>query len=146
MRHLPHVPVSVPVLVLSLVASLGAASASASERPSPTETGSPTPSGVGTVVEHASFELVEDADVPAFVDAARAVTRDFLERREGFVRRSLSRGEDGRWVDHLEWTTLEAALGAAEAIMADPAAARFLAAIDLDSLELRHLVLEHARH
>jgi hypothetical protein len=70
----------------------------------------------------------------------------FLAARPGFVARVLSCAEDGTWTDHILWTDRRAAERAAEAVLSEPAAAPFFAAIDEASVRMVHApVLVHQR-
>ena len=91
----------------------------------------------GPVTEIVTFRLAAGISEKAFLTAARA-TGPLLAAEPGFVSRRLSRGEDGTWTDHVAWTDLARAEAAARRIMAAPAAAPFLMAIDPASIVMRH--------
>ena len=90
------------------------------------------------VAEIVTFRLAAATPEAAFLDAARA-TGPLLATVPGFVSRRLSRGADGTWTDHVEWASRAEA--AARAVTSDPAAGPFLAAIDPDSIVMRHASL-----
>jgi hypothetical protein len=94
----------------------------------------------GWVAEIVTFRLLTATSEGAFLNAARA-TGPLLAAAPGFVSRRLSRGPDGTWTDHVEWTSLAHAEAAADAIMKDPAAGPFLAAIDPATIVMRHEAL-----
>lgn len=95
-------------------------------------------SGTATpVLEIVTFRLVEGTDGAAFLDAARG-TEAMLRDRGALVRRFLTVDEDGLWTDVVEWTSRDAALAAAEAVMAEPSFQPFMAMIDPDSVAIRH--------
>lgn len=88
------------------------------------------------VMEVVTFRLSPGMDEAAFLAAARG-TEEALARQPGFIARRLLKGEDG-WTDLVEWQDLAAAETAAGAMMADPAFAPFLAAIDPESIAMSH--------
>ena len=89
------------------------------------------------VMETVSFRLMPGTDVAAFLDAA-ADTEARLRAKGTLVRRLLSRDASGGWSDVIEWTSMDDALAAAEAVMQDPAFAPFGAMIDPDTVQMRH--------
>jgi hypothetical protein len=99
--------------------------------------------GDGPVAEIVTFRLADGIGDARFLDAARA-TEAFVRAAPGFVARRLTRGDDGRWTDYVEWDSLASAQAAAERIMADPGAADFIGAIAPDSIEMRHEALRLA--
>jgi hypothetical protein len=76
-----------------------------------------------------------DADVLALAGALQRQVETF----PGFLRRRVLHGDDGLWVDVLDWTTLDEALRAAEAIEAQPGIEQQLAVLDMASLRMLHL-------
>jgi hypothetical protein len=94
----------------------------------------------GSVAEIVTFRLAGATPEAGFLEAARA-TGPLLAAAPGFVSRRLSRGPDGTWTDHVEWSSFAAAEAAARAIMSNPAAGPFLAAIDPASIVMRHEAL-----
>ena len=91
----------------------------------------------GAVAEIVHFRLSEGTTEAAFLDATRAM-QPLLAASPGYVSRQLSRSPDGSWTDYVVWTDLARARTAAETIFADPAAAPFGAAIDMNSVRMRH--------
>ncbi len=70
--------------------------------------------------------------------AADALQRD-VEGFPGYISRRLIKSEDGQWLDIVDWTGLDEALRAAEAIMARPSAASFGAVVEPASIKMLHL-------
>lgn len=95
-----------------------------------------------TVVEVVEFRLASDATSSQFVMAAADLEAAFLCDAPGFVRRTLTQRPDGIWLDMVEWTTLDEALAAADAILVEPSAATFMQAIDPDSIKMNHWNIE----
>ena len=69
--------------------------------------------------------------------AADALQRD-VAAFPGYLRRRVLRAEDGQWADLVEWTSLEEARAAAEAVMARPSAGAFMALVDEASVRMLH--------
>ena len=92
----------------------------------------PTP-----VLELVTFRLIPGTDPAAFAAAAEA-TRPLVAARPGFRARHLAQDREG-WADLVVWDSLTAAEAAAQAVMADPAFAPFMAMIAPDSVVMRHL-------
>ncbi len=91
----------------------------------------------GAVLEHVSFRLLDGTDPSDFLNAAHA-TEALLRERGALIRRYLVREDDGVWRDIIEWTSMDEALAAAEAVMQAPDFAPFAAMIDPKSVEMRH--------
>ncbi|MEM6454613.1 MAG: antibiotic biosynthesis monooxygenase [Acidobacteriota bacterium] len=94
-------------------------------------------------IEIVTFRLRDETSIADFLRAASDL-RVFLEAAPGFLRRRLSRADDGSWIDHVEWASRQAAEDAAVAIGRAPEAHAFIAAIDGASVILRHARLEVA--
>lgn len=93
------------------------------------------------VIETVTFKLSPDADPKAFVTAAE-VTGAWIKAQPCFVRRRLSRAEDGTWIEHVEWADMETSKAAAARIGEEPGDADFLKAIDGPSVSMMHSALE----
>lgn len=92
----------------------------------------PTP-----VLEIVSFKLNDGVTDGAFLAAAHG-TEALLRDRGALVRRYLVRDDTALWTDVIEWTSMEAALAAAEAVMQHPDFAPFGGMIDGDTVDMRH--------
>lgn len=92
-------------------------------------------------IETVTFRLNKGVTREAFVEAAQAIT-DFARKQEGFVSRRLSCGDDGLWIEHIEWETLEAAQAAAAQIGKVPSLETCMKAIDGPSVAMHHTTLE----
>ena len=91
--------------------------------------------GIVEVVQFKAKTGVSDAQIR---DAADALHRD-VEHFPGYMRRRLLKSEDGQWLDIVDWTTLDEALHAAEAIMARPSAQSFIELVEPESITMLHL-------
>ena len=90
--------------------------------------------GVIEIVQFRLAEGVSDADFKA----AAASTMPFLCGTDGFIRRTLSRGDDGLWIDHVEWADVNIAQAAAAAAMENETMLPFMMAIDPASISLNY--------
>lgn len=78
---------------------------------------------------------VSDDQIRAATDALQ---RD-VEGFPGYISRRLVKSEDGQWLDIVDWTGLDEALRAAEAIMARPSAEGFGELVEPESVKMLHL-------
>lgn len=92
-------------------------------------------------IETVTFKLKDGVTREAFAMSAQAIT-DFARKQEGFVSRRLSCSDDGLWIEHIEWETLEAAQAAATQIGKQPTLESCMKAIDGPSVVLHHTTLE----
>lgn len=88
-----------------------------------------------TTVELTSFALTVGADEAAFVAAAARMQESFLEHQDGFVSRTLVKGEAG-WTDIVYWRDPAAMHQAVEQAGAVAEVAPFLQMIDPASLRM----------
>ena len=91
----------------------------------------------GHVAEIVRFKLVDGVSDAAFLDATAAM-QPAVAAAPGFLSRRLSKGEGDVWTDYVVWTDLDHALAAASEVFKDPAAQAFGAAIDGESIDMRH--------
>lgn len=91
----------------------------------------------GTVVEVVTYKLREGLSEDDYLKAVEA-TFPFLCKTDGFVRRALSKGEDGTWVEFVEWTNLDAAKAASELAMSEPTLADFMSAADMETMTFNY--------
>ena len=92
------------------------------------------------VLEIVSFRLNSGISENAFLDAA-AGTEAMLRERGALIRRYLVRDAGGLWTDVIEWSSMSAALEAAEAVMQHPDFAPFGGMIDETSVDMRHATI-----
>ncbi|MBB3993867.1 hypothetical protein GGR95_001498 [Sulfitobacter undariae] len=93
------------------------------------------------VIETVTFKLNPGVSRDEFAKAAQAISA-FASKREGFISRRLSCTNDGLWIEHIEWASLEAAQSAAAAIGTDPTLENCMSAIHGPSVTLHHSDLE----
>ena len=89
------------------------------------------------VAEIVTFRLTDGADTAAFAKAADRMT-PFLKDTGAVLSRILSVDEDGLWTDHITWTSMQAALAAAQDMMQQPEAAPFMQMIAPETVQMRH--------
>lgn len=89
------------------------------------------------IIEIVHFRLAPGFSEEEFLVEAEKVSQ-VLKSRPGFVRRCLSMSDDGVWIDHVEWTDMEAARAAADAFMKATSLEAFIAAIDAPSATMGH--------
>ncbi len=87
--------------------------------------------------EIVTFSLAADISTEAFTTLSQA-TESFVRAQPGFLHRQLSLGTDGRWTDYVIWADAKAAQSASEAFMQAECAAALMAAIQPDSVTMRH--------
>lgn len=89
------------------------------------------------VIETVTFRLMGGLSQEQFLEAARQATA-FMTERPGFLRRRLSCEENGTWIEHVEWASMEDAKAAAAEIGKDEHARKFVRAIDGPSVRMTH--------
>jgi hypothetical protein len=77
-------------------------------------------------IEWVPFHVGAGVDDTDFINAADALTREFLSAQPGFVRRELLRAADGSWVDCVAWRAAADHHSAMERMSASPAALHFM--------------------
>jgi hypothetical protein len=90
------------------------------------------------VVELAEGRIKEGVDPQEYLKASDALMAD-LRGLEGYIRRELWQGEEGRFVDVVYWDSFESVQRAAEIFPTLPGAKLFEELLDLSSLSMRHL-------
>lgn len=95
------------------------------------------------IIEAVTFKLKQGVTPERFVETAERANV-FITAQPGFIRRRLSRTEDGTWNEHVEWETMAAARAAAAAIGKSPDTRSFLDAIDGPTVAMSHSALEIA--
>ncbi len=97
------------------------------------------------VIETVTFKLNPGFSRDDFAKSATAIT-DFAKSRPGFIARRLSCGDDGLWIEHIEWATMKDAKDAAAAIASVPALGPCMQAIDVATVSMHHTELEIAEN
>ncbi len=89
------------------------------------------------VAEIVTFSLANGTTPAEFVKLSQA-SEDFVRSAPGFTHRHLSQGEDGRWTDYVVWTDMKAAKDAAAQFPQQDFCADLMAAINPESIQMRH--------
>ena len=92
------------------------------------------------VVEIVELRVRTEVSDAEFIRAAEQASA-FLRTRPGFIRRRLAKGEDGVWLDCVEWASMPEAVAAAKAFNATEATIAFNSAIAPGSARMRHLTV-----
>ena len=92
------------------------------------------------VVEIVTFKLSRQAKDDEFLAASNAATQ-FARTQPGFVYRSLTRAEDGLWMDYVQWDTMENAMAAMNAFPKDEGVKPMMQMIDEDTVTVGHHAL-----
>ena len=90
------------------------------------------------VIEMAQFQLIDGIDVDDFLKYANSLAPFFLQTHDALQRSLVFNIETGIWSDLVYWTSLPAALQAAQDIMVWPGAQLFLSCINATTLVLSH--------
>lgn len=93
------------------------------------------------VIETVVFKLLANVSSEDFLKTVPA-SSTFIEASPGFVARRLSRGEDGAWIEHIEWKTMDDAKLASDTLMKEESLMPFLQCIDGDTVTISHTDLE----
>lgn len=89
------------------------------------------------VAEIVTFKLANSTTAEEFVKLSQT-SEAFVRSAPGFAHRQLSQGEDGHWTDYVVWTDMKAAQDAAAAFPKQGFAPALMAAIQPDSVRMRH--------
>ncbi len=89
------------------------------------------------VAEIVTFNLANGTTPAEFVKLSQA-SEGFVRSAPGFTHRHLSQGEDGRWTDYVVWTDMKAAKDAAAQFPQQDFCADLMAAINPESIQMRH--------
>lgn len=95
------------------------------------------------VIETVTFKLKEGISREEFAAAAQDIN-SFVTSQTGFIARRLSCSEDGEWIEHIEWSDMDAAKAAASKISSFDGNRPFLLAINGPTVTMRHSEVEVA--
>ncbi|MBV1894888.1 MAG: hypothetical protein KUG70_00425 [Rhodobacteraceae bacterium] len=103
-----------------------------------------TQTATQNVVEITTFKLASGVSPDHYISLSKT-TNAFVENSPGFIFRRLSSGDDGYWTDTVIWTDLNAAKTAFEAFPKQGFAQDIMAAIDGDTLKMRHETIHNTQ-
>lgn len=92
-------------------------------------------------IETVTFMLASGVSKAAFLKTVPASTA-FIQSRPGFISRRLSSNDDGSWIEHIEWASLDDAQSASQALMSDATVVPFMQCIDGKNATVKHSQLE----
>lgn len=88
-----------------------------------------------TTVELTSFKLIEGTDESKFIEAANQMQDAFLNNQEGFVKRTLVKGENG-WTDIVYWENPQSMQNAMRKAELAAEVAPFMQMINFESVKM----------
>ena len=103
----------------------------------PNDTARTPAATIGHVIETVTFRLADGTDPRRFTDDAESASA-WIAKRSGFVSRCPSSSDDGLWIEHIEWATMDDARAAAAAIGTAEEMKPFIAGIDGPSVTMHH--------
>ncbi len=89
------------------------------------------------VLEVARFKLIAGASA-GDLQLAQAAVRKFLDTCSGFLSRRISSGQDGTYLDIVEWDSDAEAKAAAKKFLETPSLLPFMQMIDMATLTMEH--------
>lgn len=92
----------------------------------------------GSIIEVVLFKLAESSDEAIFLQTVREL-ESILKQTPGYIKRELSRNDNGQWIDIIHWQNLEQALAAPDSVMATEVGQRFGGMIALEDLSMLHV-------
>ena len=88
-----------------------------------------------TTVELTSFKLIEGVDEDKFIEVANKMQSSFLNDQEGFVKRTLVKGENG-WTDIVYWKNHQSMQNAMKKAESSAEVAPFMQMINFESVKM----------
>jgi hypothetical protein len=88
------------------------------------------------MVEITTFKLNQGVTAKDFEQSARAMQKDFLEKQNGFIKRTLTVSEDNVWTDLVFWTNKESHGNAMQLAEKTEAVVPFMEKIDFNSVKM----------
>jgi hypothetical protein len=90
------------------------------------------------VLEVVLFKLKPNVEETAFLEASEAIMPD-LRAMQGFIHRELHKDAESRWMDTVQWQSLDEAQRAAQVLIGLPCAQALFAMLDGSSVTILHL-------
>ncbi|NOK59985.1 MAG: hypothetical protein GFH27_549291n178 [Chloroflexi bacterium AL-W] len=92
----------------------------------------------GSVIEVILCKLAEHSDEAILLQTVMEL-ESVLKQTPGYIKRELSRNDNGQWIDIIHWQNLEQALAAPDSVMATEVRQRFGGMIALEGLSMIHV-------
>ncbi len=89
------------------------------------------------MVEITTFKLNKGVAAKDFEQSARAMQKNFLEKQNGFIQRTLTVSEDSIWTDVVFWTNKESHGTAMQIAEKSETVVPFMGKIDFNSVKMR---------
>jgi hypothetical protein len=89
-------------------------------------------------VEITTFKLNQGVTEKDFEQSARAMQKDFLEKQNGFIKRTLTVSEDSVWTDIVFWKNQEGAEKTMKLAETSELVLPFVEKIDFNSVKMSH--------
>lgn len=96
-----------------------------------------------SILEIVNFKVKDGVSTEAFLKASADMEKSFVSKQVGFIKRTLGKGEDSKWVDVVYWETMENATKVAEATMESPVCAPMFGMIDEVSIKMSHFEIQN---
>lgn len=93
---------------------------------------------MSNVFENVQFEFNAGVTDEQGLSAVKA-SMDFAKEQDGFIKRSLTKNNDGLWVDVIEWKNMNSAKAAGGKFMEDKRNAEFGSLINGPTVKMLHL-------
>lgn len=90
-------------------------------------------------VEIVEFKLFEGTEEDEFLKASEVVTKDFLEKQPGYIKRELLKSERDEWMDIVHWESFEDAQNASAEFLENDDCLKFAQLIDEEQMKIMHL-------
>lgn len=88
-------------------------------------------------VEITTFKLNQGIAVKDFEQSARAFQKDFLEKQNGFIKRTLTVSQDSVWTDVVFWQNQQSAEKSMKLSETSELVLPFIEKIDLNSVKMK---------
>lgn len=91
----------------------------------------------GNVIEVVTFKLKAGVAAAEFAPIDKALEREHVARRPGFVSRESAHGADGEWLVIVHWQSVKDADASMATFEKAPAAAQFMSKIDASTMRMK---------
>lgn len=94
---------------------------------------------MNNIIEHVTF-TAKPGSTDQEMRAAFDLSNEVAQTIPGFIQRTLAKSADSNlWFDIVQWDSMEAAQNAMKAFESDPRTNAYVALIDFEHFELKHL-------
>lgn len=88
------------------------------------------------MVEITTFKLIQGVTTKDFEQSARSMQKDFLEKQNGFIKRTLTVSEDSIWTDVVFWKDQQSAEKTMKLAETSELVLPFMEKIDFNSVKM----------